>query len=65
MTVSPPKLYAIVQRGQNRGTRFTPHRYADGKYHVARKKEATLSKWISTKSNPILDEVTAYERATN
>jgi len=41
MTVSPPKLYAIVQRGQNRGTRFTPHRYADGKYHVARKKEAT------------------------
>jgi hypothetical protein len=41
MTVSPPKLYAIVQRGQNRGARVTPHKYVDGKYHVARKKEAT------------------------
>lgn len=39
MTVSQSNLYAIVQRGQNLGIRVTPHKYADGKYHVARKKE--------------------------
>jgi hypothetical protein len=32
-------LYAIVRRGHNRGIRVTPHKYADGTYHVARKKE--------------------------
>jgi hypothetical protein len=32
-------IFAIVQRGQNRGIRVTPHKYANGKYHVAKKKE--------------------------
>jgi hypothetical protein len=32
-------LYAIVQRGQNSGICVEPHMYADGKYHVARRKE--------------------------
>ena len=32
-------LYAIVQRGKNAGIRVTPHKYRDGKYHVAREKE--------------------------
>ena len=32
-------ISAIVQRGQNRGIRVTPHKYSNGKYHVARKKE--------------------------
>ena len=32
-------ISAIVQRGQNRGIRVTPHKYANGKYHVAKKKE--------------------------
>lgn len=39
MSSSKSKLYAIVQRGQNSGIRVEPHKYADGKYHVARKKE--------------------------
>jgi len=33
-----PHLYAIVERGQNRGIHVTPHKYANGKYHVAKKK---------------------------
>ncbi len=33
------KLYAIVRRGQNFGISVEPHLYADGKYHVARRKE--------------------------
>jgi hypothetical protein len=34
-----PSLYAIMQRGQNRGIQVTPHKYSNGKYHVTRKKE--------------------------
>jgi hypothetical protein len=32
-------ISAIVQRGQNHGIPVTPHKYANGKYRVARKKE--------------------------
>lgn len=32
-------LYAIVKRGGNVGITVTPHEYANGKYHVARRKE--------------------------
>jgi hypothetical protein len=39
MSVSQSSLSAIVQRGQNRGIRVTPHKYTDGKYRVAKKKE--------------------------
>jgi hypothetical protein len=31
-------LYAEVKRGQNIGIRLTPHKYRNGKYHVAKKK---------------------------
>ena len=34
-----PHLYAIVQRGQNKGIQVKPHKYLNWKYHVARKKE--------------------------
>jgi hypothetical protein len=33
------RLYAIVDRGQNKGTRVEPHKYRNGKYKVARRKE--------------------------
>jgi hypothetical protein len=39
MSANRAKLYAIVQRGQNFGISVEPHLYADGKYHVARRKE--------------------------
>jgi hypothetical protein len=32
-------LYAFVKRGKNRGIIVTPHKYEDGKYRVARRKE--------------------------
>ena len=32
-------LYAIVKRGQNKGIVVKPHKYEDGRYHVAKKKE--------------------------
>ena len=31
-------LYAVVWRGKNIGIRLMPHKYKDGKYHVAREK---------------------------
>ena len=33
-----PNLYAIVEREQNTGIQVTPHKYSNGKYHVAKKK---------------------------
>ena len=32
-------LYAIVKRGQNKGIVVKPHKYGDGRYHVAKTKE--------------------------
>jgi hypothetical protein len=32
-------LYAEVRRGKNTGIRVTPHKYRNGKYRVATKKE--------------------------
>jgi len=34
-----PLLHAIVRRGQNVGIRVTPHKYANRKYKVAKRKE--------------------------
>lgn len=34
-------LYGIVKRGKNAGITVTPHRYANGKYKVAKRKEDT------------------------
>jgi hypothetical protein len=34
-------LYALVKRGKNQGIIVKPHKYEDGKYHVAKKKEDT------------------------
>jgi hypothetical protein len=48
-------LSAIVKRGQNKGIRVTPHKYTDGTYHVARKKEEPPTKVA-------LDEVVSYVR---
>jgi hypothetical protein len=48
-------LYAIVQRGQDSGIRVEPHKYADGKYHVSRKKEDPPIKVD-------LDEIESYIR---
>jgi hypothetical protein len=48
-------LYAIVRRGDNSGIVVKPHRYADGTYHVAKKKEDTP---IKVK----LDEIVLYVR---
>jgi hypothetical protein len=33
------QLYAIVDRGQNKGIRVEPHKYRNGKYKVARRKD--------------------------
>jgi hypothetical protein len=46
-------LYAIVKRGQNKGIRVEPHRYKDGTYHVARKKEDPFTRVA-------LDEIVPY-----
>ena len=34
-------LYALVKRAKNQSIIVKPHKYEDGKYHVAKKKEDT------------------------
>jgi hypothetical protein len=32
-------LFAIVERGENKGIRVTPHKYKDGRYQIAKHRD--------------------------